>query len=214
MPQEDKPADRIATSSEARFERSPATSAALLCTPLTHERWADLEKLFGAKGACGGCWCMCWRLPRKQFDAQKGAANRLAFHALVEAGPPPGVLAYCGAEPVGWCAVAPRESYVTLSRSRTLKPVDSRPVWSVTCLFIHRTMRRKGVSVELLKAAADFVKASGGVVVEGYPVQSSKGNSMPDVFAWTGTVAAFRKAGFLEVARPSATRIIMRRELA
>jgi hypothetical protein len=31
--------------------------------PLTPERWHDLEQLFGTRGACGGCWCMWWRVP-------------------------------------------------------------------------------------------------------------------------------------------------------
>ena len=46
--------------------------------PLTPQRWADLERLFGANGACGGCWCMWWRLKRPEFDAGKGEGNRAA----------------------------------------------------------------------------------------------------------------------------------------
>jgi len=26
--------------------------------PVTPERWADLEELFGPSGGYGGCWCM------------------------------------------------------------------------------------------------------------------------------------------------------------
>ena len=39
--------------------------------PVTPERWSDFETLFGEKGACGGCWCMLWRLTRKEFERQK-----------------------------------------------------------------------------------------------------------------------------------------------
>lgn len=152
---------------------------------------------------------MWWRLPRAAWTARKGAQNRAAFRELVEAGPAPGIIAYRDGRAVGWCAIAPRETYVVLERSRTLKRLDDRPVWSVTCFFVERAERRKGVSVELLKAAVRFVKGLGGECVEGYPVEPGS-KEMPAAFAWTGTAAAFRKAGFTEVARTAATRPVMR----
>jgi GNAT superfamily N-acetyltransferase len=190
----------------------PRQSPELHITPATRERWADLERLFGARGACGGCWCMHFRLPRPAYERGKGEPNRRALRRLVESGRPPGLLAYEGAEAVGWCAVAPRAQYPRLARSRAMRPVDDRPVWSVVCLFVARTHRRRGVSTALLRAAAEFAAASGAEVIEGYPVEPRSG-SMPDVFAWTGTASAFRKAGYLEVARWLPGRPVMRREL-
>lgn len=177
--------------------------------PLTPDRWADFEDLFGERGACGGCWCMVWRCSRAEFDANKGAANRAAMKALVEGGVLPGVLGYLNGKAVGWCAVAPREDYPALGRSRVLRPIDDTPVWSVSCLFVDRTCRGQGVSVRMLRAAAEFARGRGGKVVEGYPVEP-KTSPMPAAFAWTGTASAFRKAGFVEVARGSRTRPIMR----
>src|SRR5262245_14495751 len=121
--------------------------------PLTPDRWPDLEALFGERGACGGCWCMYWRLRRADFHAGKGQPNKDALRALVDAGPPPGLLAYVGGVAVGWCAVGPRETYPGLARSRILRPVDERPVWSITCLFVDRAHRRRGLSARLLRAA-------------------------------------------------------------
>jgi hypothetical protein len=43
--------------------------------PLKKKRWSDFEALFGERGACGGCWCMLWRLKRKEFDQQKGGGK-------------------------------------------------------------------------------------------------------------------------------------------
>ncbi len=122
--------------------------------PLTPERWPDLEKLFGERGACGGCWCMWWRLRQSEYKKQRGEGNRRGFRALVKKGPPPGILAYEAAEPVGWCSIGPRPSFPRMARSRVLKPVDDQAVWSVTCLFIRKMHRGKGVSTELLKQAA------------------------------------------------------------
>lgn len=179
---------------------------------LTRERWTDLEDLFGARGACGGCWCMWWRLPRSLWKAQKGAANKQAFFEIVGQGMPPGVLAYRGEQAVGWCAVGPRESYPTLEQSRSLKRIDDMPVWSVTCFFVRRRERRKGVSVALLEAAAGFASKHGAQILEGYPVKPSKKGETPDAFAYTGTLGAFLKAGFVECGRPGA-RPVLRRKL-
>lgn len=152
---------------------------------------------------------MWWRLKRSEFERLKGENNKRRFRRIVESGKVPGLLAYAEGRPVAWCAVAPREDYPALERSRVLKPVDGQPVWSVTCLFVARPFRQKGISVKLLKAAAEYARAQGCKVVEGYPVESRKGR-MPDAFAYTGLPSAFRAAGFVEVARRSPIRPIMR----
>ena len=182
--------------------------------PATKSRWSDLEALFGERGACGGCWCMFWRLTRKQWDAQRGEANRQALRKIVNAGrAAPGILAYVGKEPIGWCAIAPREQYVALERSRILKPVDDKPVWSISCLFVKKSYRRQGISSELARASVAFAARHGARVVEAYPIQPTM-DKMPDPFLWHGVPAAFAAAGFKEVARRSKTRPIMRFEIA
>ena len=152
---------------------------------------------------------MWWRLSRAEFQRQKGPRNKAAFKRIVETSEVPGVLAYAGGRPVGWCAVAPRERYPLLERSRLLARVDDRNVWSVTCLFVARPFRRTGISVRLLRAAAAHARSSGAAIVEGYAVEP-RADSMPDAFVWTGLASAYRKAGFQEVARRSPTRPIMR----
>lgn len=186
--------------------------AQLLVHPLTIDRWADFERLFGANGACGGCWCMFWRLPRKQFDSGKGDINREAMRELVASGQTPGLLGYLGEQPVGWCALAPREDYLALERSRILRPIDETPVWSISCLFVEKSHRRMGISVQLLRAAIRYVREQGGKVVEGYPHEPVK-DTAPAAFVWTGLASAFLQAGFVEAARRSPTRPIMRRVL-
>lgn len=186
-----------------------AATPTLTFAALTAERWPDLVRLFGPRGGCAGCWCMVWRLRKAEYERGKGDGNRAAFREIVRAGPPPGILAYANGEAIGWCAVAPRAVYVQLGRSRVLKPIDDEPVWSVSCLFVMRGYRRRGVSVALLRAAAELAARQGAQIVEGYPVEPSS-EQMADVFAWTGTVAAFRAAGYDEVARGSPKRPIMR----
>lgn len=181
--------------------------------PLTKERWDDFVTLFGERGACGGCWCMFWRLTRKEFESQKGEANKLAMKAIVDSGEVPGIIAYHYDKAVGWCAIAPRSSYSALSRSRILKPVDDRPCWSVSCFFIDKSFRKKGVSTKLLQAAVEYAESQGATLVEGYPVEPKSDKDIPPAFAWTGLPSAFIQAGFEEVDRRSPTRPIMRKEL-
>jgi len=177
--------------------------------PLTPDRWEDLEALFGPRGACGGCWCMYWKLARSEFQRRKGEGNRRAFRSIVKAGAVPGILAYDGDRAVGWCAVEPRQAYPALARSRVLAPVDDRPVWSVTCFFVARGYRRKGVTTQLLRAARKHVRQRGGRILEGYPVVPKAYHASSVAFAWTGFVGAFEAAGFRDCAQR--TRPIMRR---
>lgn len=185
---------------------------ALRFLPLTPQRWRDVEALFGPRGACAGCWCMWWRRPRAAWRRGKGASNKRAFKRLVTAGHVPGVLAYAGREAVGWCAVAPRAVYPVLGRSRILQPVDGRPVWSITCLFVARPWRRRGVSAGLIEAAARLARRRGGRIVEGYPTDAGS-RPTADVFVFTGLASAFERAGFTEVLRRSKSRPIMRRQV-
>jgi GNAT superfamily N-acetyltransferase len=184
--------------------------AELTFRPATPSRWRDVVRLFGDRGACGGCWCMLWRLPRREWEAGKGAGNRRALERLIASGRRPGVLAYRGSEPIAWCAIAPRPDYPALQRSRVMAPIDDEPVWSISCLFVARQWRRQGVSVQLLRAAVEFAGRQGARIVEGYPIEPSLERA-PDAFVWLGVPAAFRRAGFREVARRSPGRPVMRR---
>ena len=176
--------------------------------PLTQKLWRDFELLFGKNGACGGCWCMYWKLRGKDFSENTGSTARQMQKAVVDSKTVPGLLAYADGYPVGWIAVEPRSAYPKLAHSRTLKPVDDQEVWSITCFFVEKKYRRKGITVELLKAATEYVKSCGGKIVEGYPVDAQ--NDQPDPFIYTGTASAFKQAGFNEVARHSPARPIFR----
>jgi GNAT superfamily N-acetyltransferase len=177
--------------------------------PLIADRWKDIEMLFGSHGACAGCWCMYWKQTASEFRRMAGAGNKRVFHRLVTKGIVPGIIAYDGSQPIGWCAVEPRENYPRLANSRVLAPVDEKPVWAIVCFFVARPYRRTGVTTQLVKAAAQHVREMGGRIVEGYPVDSK--SKQPDAWIWTGPLAAFERAGFKEAARRSKTRPIMRK---
>ena len=187
--------------------------AELTVHPLTRGRWDDFEALFGTRGACGGCWCMTPRLTRAEFERNKGEGNRLAMKAIVNGGGVPGILGFLGQKAVAWCAIGPRDHFGRLARSRIFQPVDERPVWSIVCFFIDKDHRRRGLSVLMIEAARTFAAERGAQCIEAYPVEPKK-DPMPPPFAYTGLAAAFERAGFREVARRSATRPIMRCDIA
>lgn len=184
-----------------RFEFHPATA----------DRWADVVKLFGPKGACAGCWCQWPRLPAAEYRRGSGTPNKRRLERLVRADARPGLIAYAEGEPAGWCALAPRTEYPRLETSKVMAPVDDQPVWSVVCFFVLKEWRGKGLSVRMLKEAARYAASNGARILEGYPTAARSRQSA--AFVWTGLASAFESAGFKEVARRSPSRPIMRRTL-
>jgi hypothetical protein len=114
---------------------------------------ADLETLFSEHGIQNGCWCMYWRIPRKQYQQNYGEGNRQFLKQIVESRNVPGILAYHGGKPVGWCSGAPREAFPVILRSPTLKPIDDQSVWSIVCFFVSRPYWEGGLTHLLIKAA-------------------------------------------------------------
>jgi GNAT superfamily N-acetyltransferase len=181
----------------------------LIIKPLSSYTWKDFETLFGERGACGGCWCMSWRLSRADFEKKKGESNKRAMKKLIGNNEQIGVIAFLNGKPIGWCAVAPREKFIKLENSRVLKRIDDEPVWSITCFFLAKEFRRKGYSVELLKGVIDFCKKKKVKIIEAYPIIPYSSN-IPAAFAWTGILSSFKKAGFEIAKRWSKARPIMR----
>lgn len=177
--------------------------------PLTNRYWADFLMLFGEHGAYGGCWCMWWRISRSEFDKNQGEGNQRAMKEIVDSGVIPGIIAYDGLYPAGWCSIAPREQFASLNRSPVLKPVDEQKVWSIVCFFIDQKYRGKGLTADLIRGAVEYAKSRDARIIEAYPTVS-RGGRMPPVSSFMGIPHLFEQAGFKEVARPSKSKMIMR----
>jgi len=179
--------------------------------PVTPERWRDLERLFGPRGAYWNCWCMFWRLRRRDFHSLSGDERKAALRAWVRSGVQPGLPAYRQGKPVAWCAVAPRSEYAALAASRKLKPVgDVAGTWSITCYFIAKEHRRTGLMSALLDEAAQYARRKGGRLLEGYPIVAE---ALRGCDGYTVLVPAYRKAGFRVVASPSRSTRVMQKAL-
>ena len=183
---------------------------------LTPDDWPTVEELFGKNGACGGCWCMWWRLPRggKLWEENKGANNKRAFRRLVTTGRASGCLAFAEGQPVGWCCVGPRADFPRLKRTRGLDTGWGARTWSVTCFFIRAGWRHRGVATALLKEVVNLARAEGAGELEAYPVRTrTDGAETPAAFAWTGVARLFERARFKDITPPGNSRLIYRRTL-
>jgi GNAT superfamily N-acetyltransferase len=188
---------------------SEPPAAAITVRALTPEDWPIVAKLFGANGACGGCWCMWWRVPRggKLWKESQGAKNRDAFRRLIRAGKVHAVLAFAGDDPVGWCCFGPKETFPRMQRIRALQHESAEGTWSIVCFYIPSRWRCRGVATALVQAATTRALELGAKAAEGYPVvPKEEGSRMPGAFAWTGVPALFERAGYEEMEREGSTR--------
>jgi GNAT superfamily N-acetyltransferase len=187
--------------------------SALTILPVTIAEWPDMQRLFSEPGDQNGCWCMYWRIKHADFHSRYGDPLRRAMERIIQDGHVPGLLAYMDDQPIGWVSVAPREDFPVLNRSRTLKPIDNQPVWSITCFFVAAGHRRQGVSSALIEAAVSYARKQGARIVEAYPTVPES-TLEPHHQSYMGQLSTFEKAGFREVARRSSRRAIVRIALA
>jgi GNAT superfamily N-acetyltransferase len=190
--------------------------------PLTPERVPDLADLFGQGGDPRWCWCAYFRVRGRDWTNSTGAENREVLETAVAEnaaeGRAPGLVAYDGADAVGWTSVGPRTDYERLAYSKVLAPVDDTPVWSIVCFVVGRRARGKGVAAALLDAAIAYARDHGAITLEAYPVEVAEGRRIPSANAYHGTLSMFERAGFTVVERRQANaaspvRPIVRRRL-
>jgi GNAT superfamily N-acetyltransferase len=180
------------------------TALKLSVRPVTKATWPDFEALFEGKGAPKYCWCMAWRQMADRVTADN-AARKQALYERVAKRTPIGLVGYVGSEPVAWCSVAPRETFVKLSNDQD---DAEKGVWSVVCFFVRRDHRKSGLARQMLDEAVKFAKSRGAKVVEGYPVDPQSPS-----YRFMGFVSLFKDRGFRTVGRAGSRRHVMRHEL-
>jgi predicted GNAT family acetyltransferase len=187
---------------------------ATVCRPLTPDLWPDFEALFGKQGACYGCWCTHFRLPpavRRDIDHVR---NKDHIRERIEAGPPPGLLAFEGDEAVGWMQIGPRADVPEWNNKGRASapladgPTDDPSVWAISCFFIRASARGKGLSHILVEAGLAHARENGVRLLEVCPMKEAKTSRSIGLFV--GSQSVFEKAGFDIVAERKAGRPLMR----
>ncbi|HVL53584.1 MAG TPA: GNAT family N-acetyltransferase [Vitreimonas sp.] len=174
----------------------PTAAVDVTVVPATPDRWADVVALLGGHGD-RGCWCQAPRGFASSRDAEPGVRRELLRSQLAEV-PPPGLLAYVGDAPVGWCGFGVRTRLPRLERSRTIPKMDDRPVWSILCFNVRAGHRRRGVAAALLDGVIDLARRSGAPGVEAYPVDP-EGGRVNTSFGYVGFTPMFERRGFRRV---------------
>lgn len=179
----------------------------------TPELWSKLEKLFGKSGAFWGCWCMYWRKSPKKFDSMKVSERKIELK-ITGKQYNTGLIAFLEHEPVGWMGIGPKSELERLMKSRVIKSIDDQPVVSIVCFFVHKKYRGIGASTALVR---EIVKIADdrGEVLESYPIDLKKGETVDVNGAYVGTRILFEKFGFVKAGETKSKsagkpRIIMR----
>lgn len=185
--------------------------------PVTARRWGDFEMLFGLQGAFYHCWCVALRLPHAVRTGMQPQERKDHIHARIASGPPPGILAYEGDEPVAWVQVGPRHDVPQFNSPRTVsRPLEEADatdpsVWAVSCFFLKPKLRGRGLSHRLLSGAVEYARHSGARFIDACPIDHVKQSK--SVTLCIGSTAIFDAAGFDVVERRKDGRPLMRLEL-
>lgn len=169
--------------------------------PINTENWPDYESLMESRGAPHNCWCTAWLKVDKGADK---SAKKAVMKKRIEAGIPVGLLAYIDNAAIGWCAVAPRETYRSLGGDES-----KQNVWSVVCFFMKRAYRGQGLSSLFLDQAIEFATQQGATYIEAYPVDKDSPS-----YRFMGFKPTFEKAKFEFIKNAGARRHVMIKKLS
>jgi len=173
--------------------------------PVDTETVADFRALFEAPGGPKACWCMVWRATPEEGRGTTGAIRKPQMLSRIEKGIPVGLIGYTDEGPRAWVSIAPRDTY------RRLGGPEAEPgenIWSLACMFAHRSLRGQGITHELISAAVDHARKNGATVIEAYPVAPNAPS-----YRFMGRVPSFEKEGFTFVEKAGKRRNVMRKPI-
>ncbi|ALX67227.1 GNAT family N-acetyltransferase [Microbacterium sp. XT11] len=168
----------------------------------TADRWDDVQRALIGGGDDASCQCIWPMLRNKDWNATTTPQRKEMLRAEIDAGPPPGIVAYVDGEAAGWICIGPRTRQARVLHTRmiaaaTTEPFDDGSVWAVTCYVVRREHRGLGVNRELLRAAVAYARTSGARLIEGYPVDTG-GETVRSNDLYHGALSTFLSAGFEE----------------
>lgn len=174
--------------------------------PVTTTNRDEFERFFSAPDAPRHCWCMVWRRTAAEAKLQAPAERQRMMLERIADGVPVGLIAYDGADAVGWVSIAPRDTHRALGGP----PADPGAViWSLACFYVPRRLRGAGLVRRLLAGAVDHTRANGATIVEAYPVDPDSPS-----FRFMGFVPVFAEAGFADLGMTGTRRHVMRLRLS
>lgn len=157
---------------------------------------AFAELVVRNNGIFGGCWCIgyhpeCGRtdiVHREVKEARVGTDRAHAALVFDETG-----LAQ------GWCQYGGPDELSNIKHRRKYD-VEPPPVpdWRITCVFVDRRHRGKGIARIALEGALEQIAESGGGLVEAIP-EVTEGREAQGRFLFSATAELFDEHGFSRV---------------
>lgn len=165
-----------------------------LVRPLSTDTWAAFAEMAERhNGVFGGCWCTYFHTMNAEKE-RTYEGNRSLKQRLVDEGRAHAALVFDGDEAVAWCEYGtPEELPNIYHRKQYDEEVDVLPDYRITCIFVDKRYRRRGLSDVALQGCLDLISADGGGVVEGYPHDT--GGKKKSVL-YNGSRTLFERAGF------------------
>ncbi len=169
--------------------------------PLDETTWPDFARLVEKhNGVWGGCWCMAFHSEGVGGNKTVGQ-NRSEKKRRVREGRAHAALVYDSSTSVGWCQFGPTDELPRIKHKRAYHDgLTDLPDWRITCFFVDREYRHKGVASAALKGALREIARLGGGTVESYP-EDVEGRSVSASFLHNGTVWMFEREGFRRTRR-------------
>jgi hypothetical protein len=164
--------------------------------PLDAGTWADFARLIeDHHGVWDGCWCLGFHAegaPHVHTPEQRRALKEVR----VREGRAHAALVYHGVQCVGWCQFGPTDELPRIKHQKAYREgLQQLPDWRITCFFVGRTQRHRGVAEAALVGALDEIARLGGGIVESYP-EDTVGRKVSGSFLHNATVAMFERHGF------------------
>jgi hypothetical protein len=179
---------------------------------LSSETWDAFAHLVEShNGIFGGCWCT-WFHTMAAEKTRTAEGNRRLKERLVREGRAHAALVLDGDVAVAWCQYGSCAELPNIyHRKQYDEQADLRPDYRITCIFVDKRCRRRGVSALALHGAVDLIAQAGGGVVEGYP-HDPEGKRVAVLY--NGTRSLFEREGFELVRRKGQRNTVMRRRVA
>jgi len=190
-------------------KRGKAAKPGFLVRELGEETWPDFARIVEKHhGVWGGCWCTAFHLKRSEEKQWSGKHKELK-ERLVRANHSHAALVYDRADVVGWCQFGPPAELP--GRMSGYGKLDAAPPdWRITCFFVDRDRRKRGVSHAALQGALRIIASKGGGAVDGYPIDT-RGKPYSSSFLWGGTHSMFTEFGFRPLGALGTSKWIMRK---
>jgi len=192
---------------------------------LTPGTWPAFEQLAAKhNGVWGGCWCTWFHRvpgqkdrgvpPQLREEAEGAELTRRWKEQLVGTGHAHAALVFDGDAAIAWCQYGTPVELPNIYHRKEYESglTEPAPPYRITCFFVDRDHRRRGVAEAALQAALGLIAADGGGTVDSFP-NDTQGKKTSSSFLHNGTRTMFERAGFDYLRPLGMKKCLMRREV-